>query len=189
MTEPKSLELHFLKRYQEYLIHTQDILTQIPNVLEAITRTLVDEQYTTLQWEDAQYSADDGILILIGNVKVEIGDDIQLDDGRKVAVTEENVSTLRRIVRVGIPMDLAEHGSVEDIQDYLANKQHKNYTPLDAEGEPQTVDDLMSEDQVTEYYNKILKEDVEEVFGFDSEDLTDDQVQQLLLIDKSEKQH
>jgi hypothetical protein len=187
MTETITLEQQFVKRYQEYQKNTQEILKMIPNVIIAIEQTLVDEDYNTLQWEDAQFSTEDGVLVLIGNVKVEVGDDIRLDDGRVVKVTEENVGTLRRLVRVGIPLDLAKTGSVDDVLDYLSDKHHKNYTPL--EGEPETIDDLIPEEQVDEYYNKALKQELEEVLGFDTEGLTEDQVEQLLLFNKSRKIH
>ena len=182
MSEYSEIEKLFLHRLHEYQRNTSKILQAMPNALEAIKQTLVDEEYGTMQWEDAQYSIDDGVIILIGNVQLAVGDNIQLDDGRVVNITEENVDTLRRLIRVALPVDLAVNGSVEEVVEYLSDKQHRNYVPIENEdGEPQNVDDLLQDDLVEEYHSQIIKDQLENVLGFDTEGLTDEQIEQILL--------
>jgi len=186
-TEIENLFVHRLKEYQR---HTDDILESIPNAVEGIKQTLVGEQYDTLQWDDTQYSIDEGVLLLIGSVRLQIGENIQLDDGRVVNITEENVETLRRLIRVAIPIDVAVNGSVEEVVEYFADKQHKNYAPITNEdGEPQNVEDLLSEELVEEYHSKVLKDQMESVLGFDTEGLTDEQIEQILLTSTDRKVH
>ena len=190
MAEFSEIEKLFLHRLHEYQQNTKTILKTMPNALEAIRQTLVDEEYGTLQWEDIQYSIEDGVIVLIGNVQLAVGDNIQLDDGRVVNVTEENVDTLRRLIRVALPIDMAVNGSVDDVLEYLVDKQHKNYVPIENEdGEPQTVDDLLQDDVVQQYHSQVLKDEMESVLGFDTEGLTDEQIEQILLNTKNGKIH
>lgn len=187
MSELNKLEQEFVNRYSNYQRNTMQIFKLIPNVLEGIHQALTSSEYDNLKWEDIQYTSEDRVLILIGNVKLAVGDRMQLDSGKVVNITEENVDTLRRLVRVGIPLDLAESGSVDNVIDYISNNTHRDYEELT--DDPQNVDELLTEEQVNKYYKESIGEAAELVLGFDTEGLTEDQIEQMMLNMNSRKIH
>jgi len=174
MRDVNSIEEMFIKRYNAYRKHTMGIIKSMEHVTKGIELTLVDEEYETLAWEEVQYIPEDQIVVLSGNIKLTVGDDIQLDTGKVVTVTEENVDGLRRIVRVGIPVKLALDGSAEDVFEFLKGSETKNYTLLEDQGvDPADKDD-------TAIYNQDYSAEI---------DLTDEQYESMKLTPPSKKVH
>jgi hypothetical protein len=173
MREINNIEKLFVERFNVYKKNTMDIIGSMPHVTQAVRLTLVEDEYATLEWEDVQYIPGDSIIVLIGNVKLTIGDDIQLDTGIVVQVTEENVNGLRRMVRIGIPVELALNGTVESVTEFLKGTASKNYTLLDDNSEG-------TKDEVAQLYDQDYGAEI---------DLTDDQYEQLKLTPHSKKIH
>ena len=166
------LEQQFVNRFKNYKENTAKIFESIPNAIEAVKITLADQDYESLVWEDIQYVADQRIIIIIGNVKLVIGDNIKLDDGRIVTVDEENVVGLRRLVRVNLPVDVVFKGTVDEIVEYLAEKRVDNFKTIDKTNEG-VEGELNIYDQ--DYTNEI--------------GLTDEQAERMRLTPVSKKVH
>jgi len=166
------LEQQFVNRFKNYKENTAKIFESIPNAIAAVKITLADQDYDSLVWEDVQYVADQRIIIIIGNVKLIVGDNIKLDDGRMVTVDEENVGALRRLVRVNLPVDLTHKGTVDEIVNYLAEKRQDDFKTIDKTNEG-VEGDLNIYDN--DYTNEI--------------GLTDEQYEQMKLTPPSKKVH
>ena len=143
----------------------------MPHVLEGITVTLANEESSSLEWEDVQFMHEDGIVVITGNIQLAVGDAFKLDNGKQVTVTEENVDSFRRVIRVGIPLEIAQEGNVDDVIGFLDGKKQKNYL----------AGDELTEQPETTIGQAPTDDPAQTVNGFDLEGLTDDQIRQLML--------
>jgi len=182
----------FERRLTQYRHITDLILDSIPNVTEGVLQALSEDESSTLEWEDVQFEPEEELLTLIGAIRLDLGERIQLEDGRELHITEDNVEVFKRIIRVGIPFDLVENGSAEDIVNFFEDKKQMNYT---------TIDDLSGEfldefseadfadlEEATENISKIERA-MSTIIGFDTEDLSDEQIRQILLNTDNGKVH
>ena len=174
MSDLKKLFDYRLDKYKQT---TEKILQTIPNVMEGVLGALAEDESSTLEWEDIQFEPDEDLLILIGFIQLKIGERVKLESGREIHVTDENVEKFRRIVRVGIPLDLAENGSVEEVSKFFEGKRQTNYTTLD-----DIAEDLDELEDIDEFENleDLHRQAVTSIIGFDTEDLTDEQIRQII---------
>lgn len=151
----------FNQREFAYLTLSQDILDEIgPTVLDAALEMLNIED-EDVSWEDVQLV--DDVITLVAFVLYRPGDIAITEAKEKVLITEENMDIYKRIIRIGVPLNIAETGTKEDIITFLKNIQAtKN---ANNSNEPDTK---MLEAKMKLTYD-----------GFDTSDLSDDQLSQL----------
>ena len=171
----------FERRLNHYSHITNLILDSIPNVTEGVLQALSEDESSTLEWEDAQFEPEEKLLTLIGAIRLDLGERVQLEDGRELHITEDNVEVFKRIIRVGLPFDLVENGSVDDIVDFFADKKQMNYTTISDLSE-ELLDDLPLHelDEITEEDMHNVERALSTIIGFNTDDLSDEQIRQIL---------
>lgn len=117
-----------MERDRLYKEGTATIIQSMETVIEGVLLALGDDAESGLTWEDAQFIPDEKVIILIGVIKINEGESITIDTGETISITEDNANAFQRILRVGIPVDMVENGSVEEITEYFLQRKHKNYT-------------------------------------------------------------
>lgn len=162
MTKLKEM---FKKREEIQQTLLDSILKAMPNVLEAAEQFIGEVEGSTgnICWRDVEYTEGDNHVLLLGTMDYEVGSDVELPNGTVVRVTESTQEYFSRILRLGIPYDLAETGSVVDVYTFLseaAERSEKTY-----------------EDQHEELLSLLQGTVTEDDFDLDS--LTDEQKQQL----------
>jgi hypothetical protein len=146
---------------------TAGILKAIPNVIEAAQQFVRDREGTTgiLEWKDVSYFEEDGYIMFIGLLEYQTGDTVTLPNGSYFELSEHNLDHFKRVIRLGVPYDLAASGTVEEVLKFLEA----------------SADDDSSEAQVE--LEEFLQLPVSEVDNteFDLDALTDEQKEQLRL--------
>jgi len=64
----------------------------------------------------------DKLVVLIGYIHYNLGDQVVLPEGRVVEVTDDVVELLQSYFRIGIPLDIIERGSEEELKKYLEDE-------------------------------------------------------------------
>lgn len=141
MTHIKSI---IEKREEVYNEFTDAILGELHHVTNAATLLLPEDLQPRLVWKNVTLV--DDTLIVSGMLEFPIGEKIVTDDEIEVEVTAEMQSLLNRVVRVGVPMDMVENSTTQQIIEYLtrledeANQQVFINESLNTSNE--TVDDM-----------------------------------------------
>lgn len=124
--QKNSIHRMFFERAENFTSTTIKILERMPGALEAITE-LIEEKETfksggILEWGEVSLTragTEDALIILVGSVSFPPGAEVELQTGEKVIVTENTSEYfLPRMVRIGIPLKLAE-ASKEEIKKYI----------------------------------------------------------------------
>ena len=124
MTNIKNL---FEKRNESYQKQTDNILQLMAHVLEGVIIALDEDAGSEVTWEDVQMVPADDVILLTGFIQLNPGESVTLDTGRTINVTEENMKDFRRILRVAVPIDIAENGTVDDVADFFCTNLHNFY--------------------------------------------------------------
>lgn len=151
---------------------TRKIFHFIEHVTQGIMEFIDDqedqkeESLGIFSWEDALYLNNEmafgtnGMLLVIGTFSYNIGSNIILPNGEKIKITEETVNYFKRIIRIGIPFDLAETGSKEEIISFLENtvSQEEREEREEQESKPNviSIDDFNIEG-LTESQQQLIK--------------------------------
>lgn len=150
------------RRNDAYIKNTTKILERLEdNVFPAVVNLVGNDVGERLEWRDAVLVGN--VLIIAAAVVHKVGEVIMTAAGEKVMVTEENKSELDRIMRIGIPVDIAQNATAEQVFKFLKAEE------LKAGGS----DSGISDDNIL-----LLAHDEHE-FSFD--DLTTEQVEELML--------
>jgi len=159
----------FNQREFAYLTLSQDILDEIgPTVLDAVIEMLnLDDE--DVSWEDIQLI--DDVITLVAFVLYRPGDIATIETKEKVLITEETVDIYKRVIRIGIPLDVAETGTKENIITFLRNIQ----ATKDA-NKTTDPDTKASEPKMNLTYD-----------GFDMSELSDEQLRQLQSVTSKDK--
>ncbi len=143
----RKLKDKFNKRDITFNNATSDILMAIPHVLEGIVQFLEldkEAEEGNLVWEDInrfiESEDDEGFIIVTGIVIYNPGETFELTNGEIVEITEDNADYFRRVVRTGIPFDVADRGTQEDVVAFL-EKAEVEIEIESNEGLEQIVDD------------------------------------------------
>ena len=133
------LEL-FEKREDHWQSDTVTILEKMTHVLEGAFQHLEEtggiSPHGTLVWDDVSLLGE--LVLIIGNVVYEPGTKIYTETGEEITVTEENAHHFDNFIRVGVPLELAQNGSVEDVKAFLVDISGENELD-EMEGNQQNV--------------------------------------------------
>ena len=130
---------------------SKEIVKELVHVTQAAEELLADGN--EVEWANAELV--NRIVIIIGFVKFPIGQQVLLPEtGDVIQVTEENQHMLKQVIRVGVPIKLANEKDKEAVKEYLQNAN---------EGE-----------ESAEVQTKPAEED------FSTESLTKEQLQQIM---------
>jgi len=155
----------FEERSRLYYENTDLILQSMPHVLEGVLLALEEDAGSNVVWEDAQLAPEDDVIVLIGFIQLIPGENIVLDTGKTISITEDNAETFRRILRVGIPLDLVENGSVEEITEYFIQRKEKNYENIE---------------EIVDAIDNLETQAATSITGFDTEGLSEDKIRQIM---------
>ncbi len=151
-----SIQQLFDTRENLYKQSTQRLLDRVSPVLEAATlvleRTLATED-TTVKWRDILFV--DGQLIVIGLMMYSLGDQIVLESGEVVAIDKELQTELQQVIKVGIPLDMAEKGDVAEIMSYILKHSQADFP--DEETDQRIPREDFSTAELTEEQQKQLR--------------------------------
>jgi len=167
----------FTAREKQYQNVTNAILDSVPNFIEGAIISMDLDTNEIVDWKEATI-AESGIMSIVGLVSYKIGETLISEMGEATTITEENYNNFVRIIRVGIPIELAVDGTAEEIVEFLdeanAFRQHAD------------DDEIQS---FAEAIDGIIEGDVQEVEGtetlelsneFNTNDLTDEQISSML---------
>jgi len=143
----------FEQRQEAFNNLSREILEKLPNVLEASRQFVVDSGSThaRLQWQDISYFEEQDFIIILGTLEYSPGETVLLPGGESVTVTEDQAEYFKSVLRLGVPYRLAEHGTTQEIYEFLKTASEMEEDPTE------TI------------------ESVRDNTEFDLEELTDDQ--------------
>jgi hypothetical protein len=146
------------------------IIKAIPNVISGAERFIRarEGRSGTLRWEDITFFRDEDYIMLIGVLEYKEGDLIELPNGAEFEVTEHTTEHFKRLLRLGIPYDLAALGTEDDVIDFL----------FESARESEESEDVIDLDELEKHLAQLPVADNPE---FDEDALTDEQLEQLKL--------
>lgn len=109
----------FKKRTAEFNTLTNKILDDLSPVIEAAYSVIGEEASEKIEWNEVEFDEHEGLIFIIGFVGINPGEEVTLEDGSDVVVNERNQGQYKRIVRLGIPVDLAQTGDIEMISEFF----------------------------------------------------------------------
>lgn len=185
-----SIHRIFFKRTENYTTATIQILEKMPGALEAVSE-LIEEREPfkaggILNWGEISLVAgntDDALIVLVGVVSFPSGAEVELQTGEKVTVTKDTEQYFQpRMVRIGIPLKLAE-ASKEEVIDYLRKtdiEQKKNIEDI-----KKTLSDVFGiNEEGTDLVATQPQDSITSGADFDLTQLTEEQRKQLELSTK-----
>ena len=174
----------FDQRARAYASYSDRILKQLEsNVLPAIVEVLdlTANELEKLEWKNVQLQEEH--LILSGVIGYKEGDVIK-DGELKITLDTQLAMLLDKIIRVAVPLSLAESGTKQEVTDHLREAQrqlHEEYEAIYGH-EPPTMEEAME---------GALRNQLGMDFGpdFDYNDLSEEQKQALhtTMIGKGDK--
>mgnify|MGYP001817483573 CR=1 FL=1 len=137
----------FVKREDVYADFTNALKAELSTATSAAGSLVGEALQEQLVWENVLLI--DDTVVITGQVKFPVGHIITSEDGDDIEVTPEMQQHLNQAIRVGLPLELAETGSYEEIVDYLDNTGHQSHkAPIEYEAENpaiETVADIAGE--------------------------------------------
>lgn len=154
----------------------------IPAILELLE--LSDRELSKLTWNTV--SVADEHILLGGTIIYQPGDVIA-DDATKVTLTKEMVGLMNKIIKVAVPLKIAENANKEEVMAHLVESERKlrdeyetvyGHNPKALESALKNIPEQIGWDEVDE---KILDNVLETATDFEIEDLSEEQLQALML--------
>jgi hypothetical protein len=143
------------------------IREELPHLLEALHTVFAREQNPAADrvvWDVVEV-LNDKILMIQGYLDIKPGELIEFEGEESVTVTEEMSEVLTRLIKISLPIALIEQGTVDDIVQFIENQTERvNSTTPDVEHHVRQVVDPLD--------------------GFDIENLTDEQLEALIVNSK-----
>ena len=138
----------FEKRDTEHLKITQVLLKTLQPATDCIMEFIgahsqQDPSIGTFSWDDVLFLNNESnplvkeIIVFMGSVSYKIGAKLTMPDGSVVEITEETAEYFKRIIRIGIPLDLAEKGDKKKITEFL-----RDVSMTESEPEPPSTIDF-----------------------------------------------
>ncbi len=141
--------------YDDYTNALFEVLSE--NVLAASYEVLKLNPENTM-WQEVQLV--DNVVLLVCIVIYHSGDTVVLEHGESLVLTDETAKEYQRIIRIGVPVQLAVTGTQEDVVKFLqesGNSPHRHAASTTVGDTVATID------------------------GFSKEGLTEEQIKQLAL--------
>lgn len=162
----------FTRREDSYKKGTEAIFNKMyPTVLAAIKEFVGPDLAERLEWHDAVQVED--VITIIAFVAAKVGEELIIGMGEKILVTEQNKDLMSSIIRIGVPVDLADKASKEEVMKFLREEEARRVEAvLGGHGEVDPEDLLNYAADPTE---------------FDMDSLDKDQLEQLLMHESGNK--
>jgi hypothetical protein len=171
-----TLKDKFKKRLSAYRRHTKEIFGLLTNVTDAVSEFLDEETKHFLQWKGVEREGK--FVFIIGITAYPVGHKLYMNDGEIVEITEINKQALQRIIRVGIPLELAENGTLEEVKQFIKIKAEEN-SPEEEELKIQTPMEALF-DQLNKEEEENKEEEADPIQGFESKELSKEQITQIM---------
>jgi hypothetical protein len=114
------LEQLFQHRERQYKSNTDRILNSMSKVIDGVVQFLsLKEELAQgqLTWQNIQMQ--DEVVMLIGFIEYPPGAKFTTTTGEEMVVSRENRDYFKRILRLGLPVDLVKKGEAQDVVDWL----------------------------------------------------------------------
>lgn len=157
LSHPSQVIYKLIKsRATSYKRATKKILDSIQPAIEAVEEFMEVEAAKKIgayvEWQDVDAYGDEeaSVVFIVGELFFPVGTEIDTDTEGKVVVTEDTAPYFRRLLRVGLPTDIAE-GTKEDVLAYLRNLEEN-------EKSKKLVDELDEQTDTDFDYSKLTEE-------------------------------
>jgi hypothetical protein len=104
-------------------------MEELEVTIEAVIQVIGTLLEPRLQWKTV--AIDDTTVWLGGQLIFEVGETIVDDNGKDIEVTPDVQDYMNKMIRVGVPIELAEGGNVQDIVDYLKRVEMENQEAIE----------------------------------------------------------
>lgn len=121
--EKPTLSQLLVKREKIYKETTIKILQVLKNVFAAAHEVLDDETNNFIEWVHVEQPTSEHIVI-IGMCMYPVGYTITTPDGNEIEIDKENREYFGRVIKLGMPIKLAEEGKITEISEFLKNHDH-----------------------------------------------------------------
>lgn len=118
--DPKEVLLNLFKERDKSFISFNDkIFDCLHDVIEATNETIGLETAQFLEWKNVDIT--DGYLVMMGFVVFPIGYNLIEEDGHAILITKDNQDKHSRLMKVGLPIDIAMYKNAGEIFEYFKN--------------------------------------------------------------------
>lgn len=188
MIELGTISKLLTEREEAYKAASMSICDQISGKLTGAFRTHLKAPNKNMKWTAIELIEGTNKAVLVsGLVLLEVGDDITMD-GKEIKITEENVTHYNRLVKFAFPITMLEVGTEEELVSHI-EKMTKISSSLDITPEDYTRildkladayhNDFVNDPQKLSRLEEMTKPPIKEVLGFDTSNLTAEQVSML----------
>ena len=161
----------FEEREFNFKRDTTIILKKLLNALKAIVQFLdIHEKALKgdLVWEAISFVAgdenEDDYIMMVGVISYVPGEKFTLSTGEQIIVTEDTVDYFRRVVRIGVPYEIAINSTVDEIVKFFETRS--------VELESDMRDRLIEAELEDKFFNEIFDREEED---FKLDELNDEQ--------------
>ncbi len=117
------------KRQEVFTTFTDVILDELSDVQTAANAAMAEEIGDhKITWYRVALLEDDH-LVMEGQVEFQLGEKISTPDG-DIELTEDMMSLMNRVVRVGLPVEMAQRGIQDEILNYLKVAKEKQQAEM-----------------------------------------------------------
>jgi len=172
----------FSERQRTFTQISDEILSRLEsNVIPAILEMLElsERELTRLEWNSVSIVDDH---VLLTGVIIYAPGDVVSDENMEVQLTEELVGLMNKLIKVAIPLEIAENASKEDVVKHMVKAEQElrdEYSKVYGEGEGKLGHtEHFGWEEIDE---EVLNEVIDTVNDFKLMDLTDEQQEALML--------
>lgn len=166
------------KRDATYTQMSKSIIEkELSHLVTALSSVFSEENPSAsekIEWDDVDI-VNNQLLILHGSINVFPGEIVVLDGGEEVVVNEEIAQYLTRVIKISLPLTLVETGDKADIEQFVRNQTRRVH---------KTSNDVKDEIERLAHGNGLVSTEptlVDDIDGFDMNNLTEEQQKQLIL--------
>ena len=133
--QSQSIQSLLAERDELYEYYTQELLVKIKPVIDAAQSFLDDEIVKLVEWKAVELLEESHTVMALGAVVFPIGSKVVIDDeGMSIEVNEENQKAFQRVMRIVVPLELAERGEPEELKSFF--REHYSLENLPEQVDP-----------------------------------------------------
>jgi len=152
MTE---LEEIFAERDELYYDYTKALFEVLNDTALAATYEVMNLNQDNVVWQDVQLF--DDVVLLVAFVTYKPDDVVVAENGEKITLDATTAELYQRIIRIGLPIQMAANGTKEEIMKFLQETNKKTQDKEISLGDtPDTIDGF-TKDNLTEEQIKQLQ--------------------------------
>ena len=149
----------FDEREKAYNDKTVEIIESLPNVVSGCKKFVLSKGTgnSQIEWADITYLVEFDMLVLIGVVRYAPGETVKLPNGETAVVTEDTTDYFKSMLRLGIPLKMAESGTDDDVLEFLKETIETEVVTVPAEENEASPAESFDLDELSEEQRKVLE--------------------------------